>query len=220
MVKLSFGQTTSANSGVFVSNERAESFTQDLVNGAFVFEPPRKIIGSYHVFDTWDNKGVIKTKDDKMFKIKSININVRNNSFETKFAKDSVFAFNGDDVKYFIINDKKYKNLYVSIEKKKKICEIIVEDETFKVLKGYRGVVREKATTGYDVGPDGDQYIIRKFYYLIKDENAELFKFNKKSVLGLFSDKKKEIEKFVKENKLSWKKPEDFQQMYLKWKIL
>lgn len=186
----------------------------------FVRIPPRKILGSYHIFDTWENKGVIYVNKEKAYNINNINVNVKENRFESRTSKDSVFAFDTQVLDYVLINDRKFKRVYFDPFRDYKICELIVEEDDYKIFKVYRSDVKKNDPDPLMIKPNGDEFVVNSWYYIKRGEDIERFKLNKKYILELLSNHKKEIESFAKKNKLSWNKVEDFKQMYLKWKTL
>ena len=223
LIQFSFGQGVASfnnsssqlvNSIDLMSNGKQQSIA------TFVRKPPRKVFGSYHIFDKWENHGVIGVSGGKEYKIRNINVNVKDNRFESKASKDSIFAYDRQSIDYMLINNRKFKNLYLDHFESNKICEVIVEDDAYMVLKVYKSDVNISGPDPLMLKPDGDEYVIKSWYYIKRGEKVEKFKLNKKNILGLFSDKKKEVEGFVKKNKLSWNKPEHFKQMYLKSKTL
>ncbi len=187
---------------------------------AYIKNPPRKVLGSYYVFDDWKNKGIIQVSDDKGYKIGNININVKDGRFEAQAGKDSIFTFNTEFVDFFLINNKKYKDIYLDKFKQSKICEIILEDEAYTVLKVYHSDVKKNDPDPLMLKPDADEYVVSSHYYIKRGGDIEKFRLNRKQVIGLFADHKKLMESYVKEHKLSYNKAEHLKKMYNKWKTL
>lgn len=187
---------------------------------AYVKNPPRKIFGSYYIFEDWNNMAVVQIKGDKPYKINKVNVNVRNDRFEAKFGQDSIFAFDTPSIDHFLIANRKFKKVYLSKFQENRICEIIVEDEEFMILKTYRSDIKKNDPDPLMLKPNGDEFVIDSNYYLKRGESLEKFKLNKKEILALFSKNKKLIETYVKEEKLSYKKSEHLKKIYSKWKTL
>ncbi|MET2985754.1 hypothetical protein [Aureibaculum conchae] len=168
---------------------------------------PKEISGSYHLFKGWNNHGLIHAKNDKYYKIKNINFNIKNNFFEYKNDKDSIVGFdlNGSEI---LVNSKRFKSFHFNKTNDDKIFEIIWDNDLFILLKDYSTEVKKIKPEGYK-DFSSDKYIVRKTYYLIKDNKIGKFKLSKKNVLGLLKLNSESIEKYVKQNKLSYKKDKD-----------
>ncbi len=226
LVQMSFAQqvTGVSNEGTQIMNSlelMGKGNNLQVGGGTYIVNPPRKIFGSYYLFKDFSNNGIVYSNvAKKEYRIHNINVNLKLARFESEVAKDSVFAFGLKAIGYALIDDRKFKRMYVDLFKEERICEILVEDDNYTIYKAIVSDVRYNDPDPQMTKPNGDQYIIKYYYYIKRGENIEKFKLNKKSILGLFSDKKSEVENFVKENKLSWKKTQHFKQIYLKWKTL
>lgn len=221
LIQLSFGQQGIDNeSGQLVRAIGAMSAGKQQSIGVFVRNTPIKILGSYHVFDTWKNNAVIHVSEDKVYKILNINVNVKDSRFESKVSKDSVYTFDAHAIDHVVINGRKFKNMYVERFRDHKICEVIVDDDTYMIFKVYRSDIKKNDPDPLMIKPNGDEFVVNSWYHIKRDEKIEKFKLNKKNILRLFVDNKNDMESFVKDNRLSWNNVEDFQQMYQKWKTL
>ena len=70
---------------------------------SFFYNPPNKVIlGSYYLFDEWNNNGIIETISGDRFLVKKINLNMSRNAFEAKNENDSIFSFNFNNIKQII----------------------------------------------------------------------------------------------------------------------
>lgn len=222
-VQLSFGQgPVGVDNGVtqLVNSIDQMSTGKRQIVSAYVKNPPRKVFGSYHIFKDWNTKGIVHVKGDKAYRINDVNVNVREDRFEARAGKDSIFSFDAHSVDFFIINDRKFKEIYLNKFQEKRICEVVVEDDSFMILKIYRTDIKKNDPDPLMLKPDGDEFVINSGYYLKRGESLEKFKLNKKQILDLFPDRAKLIDSYVKEQKLSYKKSEHLKNIYHKWKTL
>ena len=191
---------------------RAGDSNQGSFSGATYFvNPSRDIKGSIYLFDTWDNYSVIYLDDNQRLILNNVNINMQRNSFDSKISQDSIFTFNTNNIVKFIINNKVYKNLYS--EDGKRIYEIIYEEEgNFTILKGF-GIKLIQGSANPMVNRKDDKFAKTETYFLSQGTSTiKPFRLSKKKVLGLISDNQDRVaklEKFMKNNNLSYKKSED-----------
>lgn len=223
LIRLSFGQgavgiDNSANQLINSINQMSNGGQQ--IVSSYIKNPPRNIRGSYYIFEDWTNQGLIQVTNDKTYRLANVNVNVKDDRFEAKFGKDSIFSFDAQAIDFFSINDRKFKKIHLGTIGRKKICEIIIEDETFSIIKVYRSEIKKNDPDPLMLKPDGDEFVLNFQYHLKKGEVLEKFKLNKKQVLGLFPKKAKLIDTYVKEHKLSYKKSEHLKKIYAKWKTL
>ena len=92
--------------------------------------------------------------------------------------------------------------------------EVIVDHSAFALLKEYKIDIKIGEPHPLMLEPTTDEYIIKSSYYIKRGNGIEKFKLSKKNILGLVSKENvKKMEQFVKENKLSYKKDKDVNQM-------
>jgi len=202
-------QDEASNNETFVRNmdKALNTFNTNNVNGSsFYFKnPKRDIKGSIHLFENWENIGVLKTTKGQSFRVKNINVNLKNQTFESKFHRDSIFTFSFSELDRFVINNRSYKNYYY--DEDNRIYEIIYESDAFSVLKGFRLELVEGSANPM-LNRKDDKYLQKDNYYLFADDAINTFKLKKKRILRLITDnqsKQEKIQKYVKDNKLSYK---------------
>lgn len=188
------------------SLQRAASAVQSSYGAsAYFVNPARPVKGSIYLFEKWENRGVLVTIDKQRFGMKNINIDLKNQAFQSKFAKDSIFNYNFNNIDRFIINNKVYKNFYYNEDNR--IYEIIHETPEYSILKGHKVNLVEGSANPM-LNRKTDKYV-QKYSYYVKTENSiEKFKLGKKQVLRLIDVDKEsadKIIKYVKDNKLSFK---------------
>jgi len=183
-------------------------------NAGTFFNKPKKIVGNIYVFENWNNKCKI-TIGDEVFKLTNINLNMKTDRFEAQIGKDSMFVFNTSNVDYIFINNRKFKSFYVPQKNKNRNFEIIYDGNDLKVLKGFEVGIKYNEPDPLMVKKNVDNYFTTVTYYIKNGENINKIKLKKKSILALFNDKADLVSKYVKENKLSYKKEKDINKMFI-----
>ena len=185
----------------------------------YFFNPPRDIEGSYYLFKNWKNKAIIIFIDEKTFALENINFSVKDNRFESQITKDSVYAFDFSNINYVIINSRKFKAFYSPNDGINRMFEVIAEKIEFILLKGYEIGVKVNDPNPLMIKPIKDEYIIKDSYFLVRQGDMQPFKLNKENILSLIvEENEKAFEKYVKENKLSYKKDKDIAKMLTEFK--
>ena len=178
----------------------------------------KEVSGSYHLFIGWNNHGIIHAENGRSYRIKNVNFNIKNRIFEYKNEQDSIIGFdlNGAEIE---INLRKFKSFYFKKTNDNKIFEIIYHSDLFVLLKDYSSEIKIIKPEGYK-DFSINEYIIRKAYYLIKDNKIEKFKLKKRNILSLLNNNSGNIEKYIKLNRLSYKKEEDLKKIFNYYKSL
>ena len=193
-----------------VSMGAAASSSQVSTHGSTVrfVNPARRIEGSVHLFEKWENTAIIYTSDNQRFLLRNINLNLKRNTFESKVSKDSLFTFNFNNIEKFVINNKTYKNYYW--DEDNKVYQIIYENQNFQILKGFKLILIEGSVNPM-INRINDRYIKKEYYFLRQDDRIENFKLKRKGILKLVDDEErvKNIQEYVGRNDLSFKKEND-----------
>ncbi len=180
-------------------------------NGASTFfvNPARDVEGSVYLFEKWENRGVLVTIDKQRYGMKNINIDLKNQAFQSRFTKDSVFNYNFNNIDRFIINNKVFKNFYYNEDNR--IYEIIHETPEYAILKGYKINLVEGSANPM-LNRKTDKYVQKYGYYVKTDSEIKKFKLSRKQVLKLINADDEDLDKimrYAKDNNLSFKN--DFQ---------
>ena len=163
-----------------------------------LFNPAKKPKGSVHLFDSWKNQGVIHTIDGQKFSISNINFNIDRNAFESKIGEDSLFTFNFNNIKMFVVNGKNFKNYFH--EGTNRIFQSLYEQKDYEILKGYR-VELVKGSTDPMLNRPDDKFVQKGKYYIRQNGTVQFLKLKKKNMLqfvGGDSKKAKELIEFLK----------------------
>jgi len=156
-----------------------------------------------YTFSDWNNKGIIFI-NGKQYLLSNINFNVTTNKFDSRVKRDELFCYKNSEIDSISINNLMFKNIGNSF------YEVLYEQENSLFLKKHDLKYKAGVVNRLD-GVEGSPLISKKFRYLVKiGDNLKQIELNKKSVLSLVdSVKKVEIEKFAKEEHLSYKKEKD-----------
>jgi hypothetical protein len=214
---LIFSQTTNSPDNTTAYISIVESFSKALNTygeaGTF-FNKPKKIVGNIYVFEDWNTKSNI-VMNDKVYKLKKINLNMLTDKFEAKVGIDSMFAFNSSNIDYIVINNRKFKNYYEAGSGGNRNFELIYDGDELKLLKGYEVGVRYNEPDPLMIKKNVDNYFTTKTYYIKRGEDIKQIKLKKKNILNVFGSKASVVDKFVKSNKLSYKKEKDLNKMFI-----
>ena len=139
--------------------------------------------------------------------------NVYSNEMEIVEEKDTLAIISPERIKYLKFNDGTF--VFTKFKYKNKInrgyFELLVNGNYKLLLR--RIAIFEPYNPPYTAlhsGSEYDRFIILKSYYLQKDGNPALkIRKNKQYILSILKDKRKELEKYIKQNKLKIHKDKD-----------
>jgi len=208
ITSLSFSQNNATENngaqmfGAVASSSRSYGST----SGTFI-NPAKKAQGSVHLFKDWNNLAVIHSSDAQKFSLKNINLNIERNTFESKTSEDSIFTFNFNNIDKFVINNRVFKNYYNDGENR--VFEVIYDAGQLVLLKGYK-IQFVKGSPNPMLNRSTDKNVQKEFYFIKQNSSIKPFRLRKSNILDLLSpDQAKAAEKYVKDNRLSYKKDAD-----------
>lgn len=182
--------------------------------GTVFRNPANNLKGSFHLFKDWNHMGIIKTTQDEAFKIENINLNIKDNRYESKVGNDSIFVFDMENIDYLLIDYRKFRSYNLPEYDAGKIMEVIIEHNDLALLKEYKSDIKIGEPHPLMLERTTDEYFIKSSYYLKRGDKFEKFSLSKKKINGLVeADRIKDLSKYVKSNKLSYKKDKDVNQM-------
>lgn len=172
---------------------------------AMFYNPDTKTEGSVHLFDNWNNSAVIYTSVNHHFSLKNINLNIEQNTFESKISDDSIFSFNFDNVDKFVINGRIFKNY--NYGKHNKVFEILFDSGEIALFKGFN-VQFIKGSSNPMLNRSTNKYVKTEKYFIKKEGKITILATNKSRFLKAFNleePQKIAVLTFIKENNLSFK---------------
>ncbi|NQX85769.1 MAG: hypothetical protein HRT67_07670 [Flavobacteriaceae bacterium] len=167
-------------------------------SGTTFYNPVKPAEGSVHLFKSWKNFGVIESIDDRKFSINNINLNLERNRFESKISEDSIFTFNFNNIKMFVINGKKFKNYYHKGESR--VFQLLYEEESYEIFKGFN-LQLVKGSVNPMLNRSTDKYVQKSAYYIRENDLIRPLLLKKKNILRLVDNdaqKAKELIEFLK----------------------
>jgi hypothetical protein len=112
-----------------------------------------------------------------------------------------------NNIDKIIINRKIYKSIFS--EEGKRIYQVVYEDTNFSILKGF-SIQTVPSSPNPMVNRKSDRLVRKEILYLKKDNVVKRFKLNKKRVLRLvIANNKKDVLRYAKDEKLSFRKERD-----------
>ena len=178
-------------------------------SSAYFVNPSRAVDGTVYLFEDWSNSGIIYATTNEKYSLKNINLNIERNSFESKVGQDSLFSFNFNNIDKFVVNGRTFKNYYWDDDNR--VYEIIYENENWSLIKGFK-IVEVSGSANPMLNRTRDRIIRKAFYYLKDDSGINTFIMKKNKILKLLNKKEsgsEEVLRYVKSNKLSFKREED-----------
>ena len=165
-----------------------------------------------YLFESWYNSGRI-VQDNKIYKLGSLNYNIRNDRFEAKFDQDSIFVINSPEDVVVEVNNRKFKRFLDPDTKRSTFFEVVANFKGGSIIIRHGLKVEEGSINPLTKETSGPDVLVKKEdYFYTKDTNSYLIKIklNKKSIIDLIVESKKtEIQKFAKGNKLKYTKVND-----------
>lgn len=212
---LSYGQRTGVDQNNNVLGAVA-SFGPDGANvggSSVIYNPPKPIDGTVHVFKSWDNNAIIQTTSGMTLRLKdNINLNARRNVFESKIGVDSVFTFDFTNIEKMVVNNKTYKNVFSPVEGGYRLFEVVVETKDFAIYKDYRVDIKQ-GNPNPMLAQTNDKYLMKDTFYVKKGKSFKKFKLKKSSFLKLAGSKADKLEEFASKNKLNFKDNKDLEKI-------
>lgn len=203
-------QTTSDANGILVPI----SFAGDLRKIVTIRpeEQIKEVKGSVYLYKDFVLNGIVSTTKGETFNINNMNIDLKNQEFVAKYARDSIFVFSNLS-KVQIINTQYFKS-------GGQIYTILFEGNNFSILKNMKKILKDAVINkmnGLTVSPARWYTEIKYFKFNNDQEHPKIIeiKLNKNNLLKLIAvDKQKNIKSFIKNNSYSFKNENDVKKIF------
>ncbi len=173
-----------------------------------------KTDGSVYLFDTWNNKTIIKLNNKKRYTFSNFNFNIRKEQFMSQIEGDSIYIFNFKTIDKVIVNGKEFKSIFNPSEGEEKVFQVIYENSRFSILKKYSLKIIESSP---DPMLNRSQNRIKKMetYFIKKGATITPFKLKKKLIADLAKENISisALDDYVKSNNLSYKNEDDIKKI-------
>ncbi|MCM4168534.1 hypothetical protein KCTC52924_02109 [Arenibacter antarcticus] len=170
--------------------------------------------GSYYLFKDWETDSKIYYKN-KIYAINRLNYNLKDDHFEAKFEKDSIFVINPSSVDKVVVNGKTFQRFGYMGDKGARVSyfENIVSFKGATLLKYYAIKIKKGAINPLTKEKSQPDELVQDPMYYIKrgtSKELETIKLRKSHIFALIEEDKKEmVTKFAKQNKLKFNKIDD-----------
>ena len=179
----------------------------DVVGGFFrkssVIIDGKVIEGSRFLLPNWQNQGEIYSQG-KVLKLTNINLDLSSDEFSQMKQNDSIFIFEKARIDSVKINNRLFKPNNAG-----KIDEILSEGKKVRFIKSYDVDIIEGMFNPTDGTTKPSRYKIVGNYAVVEDGISKKVSLNKKALSDFFGNEKGAIEKYMKENKFSFKEESD-----------
>ena len=203
-----------ANVNVFQRNLAVDYRVRDFVVNKRLSgnDGGEKFKGSYYLFKDWNNKGKVQLSG-KLYTFNNVNFNIQNNEFMSEIGQDSVFTVIPRYIDFIEINNKKYR--YELFDGQNKFFEVLYSAKNkSSVLKGFHIRVIPKSEMGMLNRPY-DELRKEEKLYISNGKEIGLYKPKKKELLKFIeTSRQAEILKYMKAQKLSFKKEKDIIKLF------
>lgn len=205
---VSYSQTVPVNRNLAI-DYRIRDF---VVSKKLSNDSGEKILGSYFLFKDWKNNSKV-TLTGKEFVLNNVNFNVQNNEFMSEIGTDSVFTVTPKHIDLISIGNRNFK--YQFYKGENKFFEVLfTANKRLSFYKGFHIKILPKSEMGMLNRPYDEIRIEEKLYVLNGSALIEMKK-KKKEFLNLFEkDLQNSMTKFIKEQKLSYKREQDLIEIF------
>ena len=192
-------QTLEAESTIGSVTSINDLFTKHLKNSS-----KEEIIGTPFLFPNWENPGIVYSEGNK-HSLRKLNYNILSDEIGSLKGKDSVFVYNKAKIDSFTINKKVFKKYNESF------YEVLNDGVKINLLKKYKVEIVEGMFNPIDGTKEKNRFKIIDDFYIKSGNNGGFEKYipSRKSISSIFKENNDLVKKFIKENKLSFKKEED-----------
>ncbi|MGE0078761.1 MAG: hypothetical protein AB7S48_12950 [Bacteroidales bacterium] len=173
----------------------------------------KTIDGTSNLFEKWMNGSVKMIGVDEM-NVDSLNFDTYSNNLLFQQKNVTYCVSDKHKLEYFTIGNSKFINLR-SVNYPDTFFEVLSDGKVLKLVRLYKCIiVKGKESDGIDPGRN-DKYKIVSDLFVIKEYGeVEPFKASRNDMFVLMQDKKADVEKYIKSNKLNLKRIENMANVF------
>lgn len=165
-------------------------------------------VGDVYLYKNWNKYANLISKTEKTYKIKGINYNIEEDSFQIKISTDSVFTLDRNYIKTIEIDNSIFTQLDTVINSNG-FYEVLFLGKEVSLLKKHNVRLILGNLNPLDGSIEANRYHKQVKYYIKKDNSLMRIKTKKKYLLSLFKGQEKTINTFIKSESLSVKDQKD-----------
>lgn len=169
--------------------------------------------GSVYLFDSWNNKSIIKV-NKKKYSFTNFNYNISKEAFMSQIEGDSIYIFDFKSIDEVIVNGKEFKSFFSPSERKEKIYEVIHKNTDFTILKKYDLKIIESSPDPM-LNRSKNKIIKIETYFMMRGTTFTPFKLKKKFITKLVEKNItiSALDEYVKSNNISYKSENDLKKI-------
>lgn len=180
-------------------------------------------IESVYITDDW-NTGTVLLKSGEAIPNFPIKYDLKNNVLEIKTESGIKIAgftkLKGFEVDRVMVKQTFFNAAELNIPDLTGLVEELVKDKVSLYSKPYLEVLPSNYNPALNVGSRNDTFIKKEKIFLVRDNAVTDVTKSGKKILGMFGERSKAVEQFVKENNLSYKNKEDLKKIVEKYNEL
>ncbi len=186
---------------------------KELVNS----EDNSLVIGSKFLYEEF-LLGTIVLKSDTLIEGIGFRYNIYEKQMEMFVNSDTLALIHPEKVKTLFFDRKLF--VYTGFEEKNKVqmdyFQVLAEGK-YNLLLHYKVlyIPKNPPITPYSAGTIYDKYeLTTRYFYQVDDKSAQLLSKNTKKILSLFTDRKPEMDKYIKEKNLKTTNEKDLIEIF------
>jgi len=173
----------------------------------------QKIEGTSKLFEDWQ-KGTVKMTNGDLITVDSLNFDIYSNNILFSYNGKEYYVSDNNKIEFFQFNNQKFINLR-NPSYPNSFFQILSDGETIKLLKLYKCSIVEGTPGNGIIDATNDKFTIMSDYYIYTAEQGIMkFSPSKKRVLDIMSDYRKEVESFIKKNRIKFRREDDLVKLF------
>lgn len=185
--------------------------------------PPGKVIGDTYLETHWQNSTILLYEKDKLIEGYPVRYDIQTDELEIK-AKNGIKVLSGNKVKSFVWLDSLTKKPTYFVNAKEYANENnirlvgffqVIADGSLPLFKrSFIEVKKADYNVQFNVGSRDDKILKKQELYYVRGNQVVEVPSSKKKLLPVFGDKSAAVEKYAKDNALTYTKEEHLKLMF------